>query len=249
MADQKNIDGLGRRSGVALWRQIADRIRDDLAIWSGRDDGRLPSEADLATRFDVNRHTVRAALAALGQEGVVRSARGRGTFVVRRPRIAYPIGRRTRFSTALEAQNSSGRILLTRTARVQADPVIANALGLPADAEVLMLDTRGLAADTPITFATHWMDATRFADLPAHLETTGSITAALAACGVPDYERRSTVLEARRATAQEAAELDIGDGGLLMVARSVNVDLSGRPIQFSETRFAAERVEIVIDPA
>ncbi len=249
MTDRTENDGLGRRSGVALWRQIADRIRQDLAIWSAQDDARLPPETDLAARFDVNRHTVRAALAALAQEGLVRSERGKGTFVVRRPRIAYPIGRRTRFSTALEAQNSSGRILLLRQARVQADAVIAGALDLPVGSEVLMLDTRGLAGDTPITFATHWLDAARFADLPEHLARTGSITAALAACGVPDYERRSTVLEARRATAQEAAELDIGDGGLLMVARSLNVDMAGQPVQFSETRFAAERVEITIDPA
>ncbi|MDF1721993.1 MAG: phosphonate metabolism transcriptional regulator PhnF [Minwuia sp.] len=249
MAEETKIDGSGWRSGVALWRQIADRIREDLAIWATQDGGRLPSEAELAARFDVNRHTVRAALAALAREGLVRSERGRGTFVMRRPRIAYPIGRRTRFSTALEAQNSSGRIHLLRHALVVADAVIARTLALPDASEVLMLETLGVAVETPISFATHWLDAARFADLPAHLARTESITASLAACGVQDYERRSTVLEARRATAQEAAELDIGDGGLLMVARAINVDLSGHPIQFSETRFAAERVEIVVDGA
>lgn len=240
---------VGRRSGVALWRQIADRIRQDLALWSAERDGRLPSEAELASRFSVNRHTVRAALSALGREGVIRSERGRGTFVVQRPRIAYPIGRRTRFSTALEAQNSSGRLLLLRHARVAADTVVAEALRLPVGAEVVMLETRGMAEETPISFATHWFDATRFAALPEHLDRTGSITQALAACGVADYVRRSTVLEARRALPVEATELDLTDDGLVMVARALNVDLHGTPIQLSETRFAADRVEIVVDQA
>ncbi len=239
----------GRRSGVARWRQIADRIRQDLALWAEEREGRLPSESELAARFGVNRHTVRAALSALGQEGVIRSERGRGTFVVKRPRIAYPIGRRTRFSTALEAQNSSGRLHLLRHATVVADKVVAEALRLASGAPVLMLETRGMAEGTPISFATHWFDASRFADLPQHLDSTGSITRALAACGVADYTRQSTVLEARRALPLEASELDLTDDGLVMVARAVNVDLHGTPIQLSETRFAADRVEIVIDQA
>ncbi len=119
---------------------------------------------------------MRAALSALGREGVIRSERGRGTFVVRRPRITYPIGRRTRFSTALEAQNSSGRLLLLRHARVAADAVVAEALRLAVGADVVMLETRGMAEETPISFATHWFDAARFADLPVHLDRTGSIT-------------------------------------------------------------------------
>lgn len=245
--DLTDTDDIGRRSGVALWRQIADRIRQDLALWSEERAGRLPSETELAARFSVNRHTVRAALSALGQEGVIRSERGRGTFVVQRPRIAYPIGRRTRFSTALEAQNSSGRLILLRHAHTASDPLIAEALGLEAGADVIMLETRGMAEDTPISFATHWFDAARFGDLPGHLDKTGSITRALAACGVADYVRQSTVLEARRALPREAAELDLTDDGLVMVARALNTDLSGAPIQLSETRFAADRVEIVID--
>ena len=63
-----------RRSGIALWRQIADRIR--LAIGSGEFAERLPPEMALAERFKVNRHTVRGAIAALVQEGVLGPSRG-----------------------------------------------------------------------------------------------------------------------------------------------------------------------------
>ena len=53
-----------RQSGVALWRQIADRMR--LAINNGDFDetGMMPPEMTLAARFGVNRHTVRSAMAA-----------------------------------------------------------------------------------------------------------------------------------------------------------------------------------------
>src|SRR6187399_2465806 len=92
-----------RRSGVALWRQIADRIRIDIAA-GVFGESRLPPETELSLRFGVNRHTVRAAIAALIQEGVLRAEQGRGTFIERKQRLAYPIGVRTRFSEGLQGQ-------------------------------------------------------------------------------------------------------------------------------------------------
>src|SRR5262245_38837629 len=93
-----------RRSGIALWRQIADRIRLGIAAGDLGGGGRLPPETELSARFGVNRHTVRAAIAALVQEGVLRAEQGRGTFVAARRKLSYPIAKRTRFSTGLEGQ-------------------------------------------------------------------------------------------------------------------------------------------------
>ena len=56
---------LQRGVGVALWRQIADAIRAGIANGLADGAGRLPPEAELAERFGANRHTVRAAIAAL----------------------------------------------------------------------------------------------------------------------------------------------------------------------------------------
>ncbi|WP_416897720.1 MAG: phosphonate metabolism transcriptional regulator PhnF [Minwuia sp.] len=235
------------RRGVALWRQIADRIRDDLPIWQRERGGQLPTEAELSRRFAVNRHTVRAALGALAQEGLIRSEHGRGSFVTGKPRLTYPIGRRTRFSAALEAQNVRGRIDLLRSVEVEADATVAEALDLRSGAAVLMLETRALADDTPLSFATHWFEAERFRALPGALRQSGSITQALSACGVPDYVRRGTTLSARRALPNEAVALDLADGGIVMVARAVNTDTGGTPIQLSETRFAADRIEITVE--
>ncbi len=57
--------GVDRSSGVALWRQIADDIRVAIGAGEFRETGKLPGEMALAERFGVNRHSVRAAIAAL----------------------------------------------------------------------------------------------------------------------------------------------------------------------------------------
>lgn len=44
--------------------------------------GRLPPVTELAETYDVSPATVKRALAILRKEGLIRSVRGRGTFVV-----------------------------------------------------------------------------------------------------------------------------------------------------------------------
>ena len=61
---------LTRGQGVALWRQIADQIRQAISAGTLGADGKLPPEMVLSDRFGVNRHTLRSAIAALVQEGL-----------------------------------------------------------------------------------------------------------------------------------------------------------------------------------
>jgi hypothetical protein len=51
-------------------------------------------------------------VAALVREGMLRAEQGRGTFVLSRKRLSYPIGARTRFSAGLQGQASERRSLL-----------------------------------------------------------------------------------------------------------------------------------------
>lgn len=238
---------LERKSGVALWRQIADLIRSDIATGAAGADGRLPPEIELAKRYGVNRHTVRSAIAALEQEGVLRSEQGRGTFIRRRKRLSYPIGKRTRFSAGLGNQAGSTRTRLLESREEPMPEIVADNLGLAPGSTVIQLDTVSEADGVPMSRATSWFDADRFAGIDRAFEEHASITKALAACGVPDYVRKLTVIEARHASADDIALLGLSAGAIVLVARAVNADADGLPIQYSETRFAADRVELRID--
>jgi GntR family transcriptional regulator, phosphonate transport system regulatory protein len=89
-------------SGVALWRQVADGIERGIAEGRYAAGERLPGETEIAETYRVNRHTVRRALAALAERGLVRAERGSGTYV-EAPRLAYPLRSRTRFSEIVGA--------------------------------------------------------------------------------------------------------------------------------------------------
>jgi GntR family phosphonate transport system transcriptional regulator len=61
-----------RRSGVSVWSQMADTLTNQIRDRAYADTGRLPGEVELSARFAVNRHTLRQAVAALQNEGLVR---------------------------------------------------------------------------------------------------------------------------------------------------------------------------------
>ncbi|WP_309086340.1 phosphonate metabolism transcriptional regulator PhnF [Chelativorans sp.] len=238
--------GIERRSGVALWRQIADQIRQGVGAGLSDESGRLPTELALAERFGVNRHTVRTAIQALVQEGVLRAEQGRGTFIERQPRLSYPIGPRTRFSEGLGGQARELRGNLLDHAYEEAPEAVAEALEIAPGAPVLRLDTMAEADGRPISRARSYFDAQRFRGFERHFARTGSITMAYRHFGVSDYLRRSTTISARHADSADLEILKLSPGAIVLVALGLNVDQAGRPLQFSETRFSADRVELQV---
>lgn len=239
-------DTLDRRSGISVWRQVADRLRRDIAAGRPAEGERLPPENALAERFGVNRHTIRAALAALASEGVVATRQGQGTTVSRRRRLAYPIARRTRFAEGLGGQARSARVSLLSADMVSADREAALALELKEGAAVIRIETVSEADGWPVASATHWFDAARFSHMPALLAETGSITEAFRRLGVTDYLRERTAVTATHADQRVLDRLRLSPGAIVLETVAVNVDADGRPLQFSRTLFAADRVELTI---
>lgn len=254
---------LAAEEGIALWRGIADALRDDMVSGVLAAGARMPTEAALAARFAVNRHTVRRALATLAETGWIRTEQGRGSFVHPRPeapgrfaeaieaedgRLRYPLSRRTRFSEIVGAQARAPAGRLIAHAVEPAARTVAERLDLAPGTTVHRLETLHVADGIPISAATCWFPAARFPRLVAVYAETGSLTRALADGGCPDYVRLSTRIVARPATAAESARLSIAPGATVLAKESLDGDGVGRPIQFSRGCFAADRVEIVVEP-
>jgi DNA-binding transcriptional regulator YhcF (GntR family) len=73
---------LSRESPVPLYHQIAEAVRNAIAVGELRAGAKLPSVRDAAGQWRVNLHTVRRAYAELAREGLLRVSAGRGTEVV-----------------------------------------------------------------------------------------------------------------------------------------------------------------------
>jgi GntR family transcriptional regulator, phosphonate transport system regulatory protein len=233
-------------SGVALWRQVADGIERGIADGTFSAGEKLPGENEIAETYRVNRHTVRRALATLAERGFVRAERGSGTYV-EAPRIAYPLRSRTRFSEIVGAGGREPRGQLLAASLENATRDLARQLNLKTDAPLVRIETLRLADRTPICVGTTWLAADRFPEAGRVYERVRSMTKMLAHHGIRDYRRASTRVTASIVDATDAVRLDLALGRPILVVDSTDVDADGKPLLTTHARFAAERVEFVVE--
>jgi len=74
-------------SDRAVYKQIADHLRDAIARSRLREGEQLPSEAQLMEHYGVARMTIRNALRVLQDEGLTTAEHGRGVYVRARPPV------------------------------------------------------------------------------------------------------------------------------------------------------------------
>ncbi|WP_299651731.1 phosphonate metabolism transcriptional regulator PhnF [uncultured Tateyamaria sp.] len=228
-----------------IWKSIADDLSGEIADGLYLPGDKLPTEAQLAARFGVNRHTVRHALSALVEAGTVHTRRGAGAFVAQTP-TDYPIGKRVRFHQNLRAAGRMPtRQVLSFTTRL-ASPEEREALGLKPDDQVHAYEGLSLADAQPIAIFRSVFPATPFPDLPAAFEASGSVTAALKDAGVADYTRAWSRLTATLASATQALHLRIAEGDPLLRSDGLNVDTTGQPVELGRTWFAGDRVTLTL---
>jgi GntR family transcriptional regulator, phosphonate transport system regulatory protein len=233
-------------SGVALWRQVADGIERGIADGRFTAGERLPAEMEIAETYRVNRHTVRRALAALAERGLVRAERGSGTYV-EAPRIAYPLRSRTRFSEIVGAGGREPRGQLIGASEELATRELARQLALKTGAPLIRIEALRLADRTPICVGTTWLAADRFPGAGRVYERARSMTKVLEHYGVRDYRRASTRVTAGIVDATDAIRLNLALGRPVLVVDSTDVDAGGVPLLTTRARFAAERIEFVVE--
>jgi DNA-binding GntR family transcriptional regulator len=76
-------------AAVALYRQVADALRQEIVSGTHPMGARLPTEEALRKRFGVSRHTVREALRQLREDNLISSRQGAGTEVTAVPGASY----------------------------------------------------------------------------------------------------------------------------------------------------------------
>lgn len=232
---------------TALWTAIFETLESDIEAGHYPSGGKLPTEAQLANRFGVNRHTIRRALSALADKGVVHARRGAGVFVTQ-VSTDYPLGQRVRFhQNLLEAGRTPRRKMLITETRL-ADASEAEALDLKPNSEVKVCEGLSFADDAAIAMFRSVFPAQRFPNLFDDLKVNNSVTAALKAAGVDDYTRQQTRINALPASPTLATHLQVKAGVPVLRTTSVNVDRDGTPVEFGKTWFAGDRVTLTLTP-
>lgn len=220
------------------YREIAADLRRRIAAGEF-DDRLLPSEATLSGAYGASRVTVRKALDALKDEGLVASRQGMG-WSVDPALVRQALGRLTTVEAQLAASGREAERRVLGFAFRKAPPAVAEALGPGTVLEVRRIN---LADGEPFARVTVWcperyasslsrddVEAASFHDL---------LPVALAGA------RQS--IGAAAAGEADAELLGVPAGSPLLRCWRVTWAAGGEPVLLSESVFPAGRTEFVVD--
>ena len=133
-----------------LYVQVADYVREKIYSKEWGVDERIPSEHELMQEHGLSRGTVRRAIGALVDEGLLVQERGRGTFVIQAV-MARPSG--NKLHSFAESMNEQGIEYATRVVEKRIDRanrVCAQNLGIAEGSTFLYLMRVRFVAEQPV---------------------------------------------------------------------------------------------------
>ena len=243
------------------FRQIADDLRERVALGEFGDQGALDSESALCARYAVSRVTVRRALDTLRDQGLVKSRQGSGWFATGssfHQRLALGT-----FRHAGSAVAESGRAMTRRVIEFdyrQASPALASVLGLvtadcPAPSDV---DHPAAVADAlhcrsirtvdgvPLDLVAEWVPAAIGGRVSRADATDPGIWASLQRDGHHVASVRQSIT-AGIANADDAVLLGVEVGAPLLLVRRLALDRDQAPLALSDHRYLAHRFSLEVE--
>lgn len=219
----------GVSSDVPHYRRIATLLRERILAGDWAAGAKLPSESVLGQHFAVSRITVRQALGALHQEGLIFSRQGQGRFVSR-PKAVQHVNRLQGFGEQMGADGYAVHNRLLGLAEVPAEARVALRLGLRAGASVMEIRRLRLLDLEPVSVEITWLPVEigrRVAR--ADLERRDIFVILENDCACP-LGRADLALDAVAADPDVAALLRLPAGAPLLRVERLTHDRGGKPI-------------------
>lgn len=229
-----------------IYYQIYESLKKDVANKIYKTGDKLPSENHLSKRFEVNRHTVRRALQILKNEGILFSKRGSGV-IVQDSKFKYKIGKRVRFSQNIINENYIPKTKIIRSEIRKASKIEADNLKINSRDEILLIETTGKINNIPTILTKRTIPNKRFPSFLKIFQKELSVTHTLKLLGINDFVRSNTNIIAELADSIQANLLNCKINSPLLKTTYVNQDLNFIPIEYSQTWFVGERIQLTLE--
>jgi GntR family phosphonate transport system transcriptional regulator len=231
---------------MAVYQEIAQSLEQDIRQ-NLRSGDYLPSEAELARRFAVNRHTLRRAVDQLVDAGMLLRRHGKGTLVLEHA-LEYSIAARGRFSEALSALGHPATSEVIGRKVLVADDRLAGKSRIPAGTPLLQVDTLRSLDGRAVCLISHYLRRTVFPVLEREYRL-GSLHAFIEERYGIRMRRRQGLIAATLPNQREAQLLDYPRHMPLLVVKSQNVRAgTDEVLEYSVSRSRADCFEYKIQP-
>jgi GntR family transcriptional regulator len=226
---------------TALYRRLADGIREAIETGVIAPGAALPGEREMAQRLSLSRVTIRSAIELLVSERVLVRRHGARTSVARS--VVKPLATLNGFSEDMRARGFVPGAIWLRRDVAAATPAEAMALGLSPGQEVCRMMRLRTADGVPLAIE---RVAVPRAFLPSPDLVQESLYELLDRLGCMP-QRALQRIRAGSATEEDAGHLDIDAGAPLLVVERRCALEDGRIVEFTESRYRGDSYDFIVE--
>ncbi len=232
----------GRRS---LRHSIADELRQRVIAGEFSAGDRLPSEPELARSLGVSRSSLRAAIALLEEDGMLRRLHGSGTYITHRPPLRNDLSRNFGVGSMIAAMGLEPGTVDEGRSVEPAPADVAAAFGVDPGSRLSVLRRVRTAAGRRVVDATDWCREAVLNPDEMAAARGGSVYAALAARDLIVHHGMASI-EPDFATGDVARRLGVPRGTLLLTLFQVDSTADGTVVLVSREHHLADAFEITV---
>lgn len=235
---------IDRSSPIPYYYQLQEILRSWIQNNQLAPHTRIPSEAQLGSKFDVSRTVVRQALRGLEREGLIYRVKGSGSFVAQ-PKLRQQISELTSFTEDMRARGVTAGSEVLRKQMVMPSEFVSLRLDLPPSAPVFLLKRIRYADDEPLAIETAYLGFEGCEVLVEEDFKDQSLYRTLATrCGIRPYQAEQE-LEAAIVRPQEAEWLQVELGAPVMLIHRTTYDADMEPIEFVKSVYRGDKYSFV----
>lgn len=209
---------------------------------------KLPTENELSKILGISRLTLREAVNALKNEGLINSIQGKGTFISGSiDNIANTLNNNLGISEMIIASGYKPGVNRFEKKLVKADKSIAKRVGVEEGADVLVLKRIRTADDKPVVYSMDYLVPALSAQFLSITDENISIYSFLEEeCG---HQVGSGMAEIQPVAAEEwlAEMLNIDKGAPVLMIKQVVADVHGEPLIYAVEYLRSDCFKLLIN--
>lgn len=211
-----------------LYVQLMEELETSIRNGVYKPGDKIMTEAEMAKEYGVSLITVRKAVGSLMEKGLVVRKQGKGTFVTK-PKYSRNMKKLQSFTEMCEQMGVKPGARVLENRLIMADKKVADRLGIEPGSNVVYISRLRLADGEPVQVEKSYFPL-KYAFLLEEDLNNGSMFECLKEKAGAKVASSEKMIELCRATAEEAALMDVKKGDYLLFVKSTAYDENGEPM-------------------
>lgn len=211
-----------------LYVQLMEELETSIRNGVYKPGDKIMTEAEMAKEYGVSLITVRKAVGSLMEKGLVVRKQGKGTFVTK-PKYSRNMKKLQSFTEMCEQMGVKPGAQVLENRLIMADKKVADRLGIEPGSNVVYISRLRLADGEPVQVEKSYFPL-KYAFLLEEDLNNGSMFECLKEKAGAKVASSGKMIELCRATAEEAALMDVKKGDYLLFVKSTAYDENGEPM-------------------